>query len=201
MSIHLESKHTEFVDEYVLKRQQVNEMRMKEREKIKINKAKIKAQDNEFKKRKEKNICIDEALEEYNQTGRDKDIKEETNNHVDTFKEHEILGGIKNTNKEDKIRDENNWSSTSEEENYLDNVTVGKAEDNFSIHKSVFYSHNYFRRVSRDDGREHALCIMCWKLSRTKVFLKITDNNTKGELYFRRRNWFLIPLFQVSEVI
>ena len=48
---HLEQKHTEHVDEYVLKRQQVNEMRTKERENIKIIKAKRKAQkDDEFKK-------------------------------------------------------------------------------------------------------------------------------------------------------
>ena len=122
----------------------------------------------------EEDICIDEVLEEYSQTeGDDKDIEEE------------IVGGIVNTNKEDKI----NLSSTAEEENYLDNVTVGKVEDNFSIHVSVLYSHNYFRKISRDEyGKKYALCIMCWKLRRTKVFLKITDNNIKGKLYFRRRN-------------
>ena len=139
----------------------------------------------------EENIRINEVLEVCSQVKEEDDFEEEDIHHRDTLQENDAVEDINNT--ELFSRDDNN--STQEDESYLDNVTVGKAEDNFNIHTSVFYSHNYFRKVVRDNGTKHAICIMCWKLSRTKVLRSAADNSTKSEFYFRRGNCILICLF------
>ena len=59
------------------------------------------------------------------------------------------------------------------------NVSLGDAEPGFNPHASVFFSHNYFRKVSLN-GNEGALCLLCWKLRGEKTILKATCGNTKS---------------------
>ena len=74
---------------------------------------------------------------------------------------------------------EDDPKSTDEPTN--DESKIGIAKEGFTIHQSVFYSHNYFSKVGPDENGkdpEMALCLMCKK----KNYLKITNGNTKGLL-------------------
>ena len=45
----------------------------------------------------------------------------------------------------------------------------------------MFYSHNFYEKVTREDGTISAKCLMCQEKNTPKeVFLKVTDGNTKG---------------------
>ena len=115
-------------------------------------------------KGEEEDIGINEVLEEYSQTeGDEEDIKEEKRSITD--------------------RDSNDKISTSDEEKCLDQVTIGKAVSNFNIHKSIFFTHNYFLKVLCENGT-YALCVICWKMSRTRILVKIQEHsNTRGKTY------------------
>ena len=112
----------------------------------------------------EEDIGINEVLEEYSQTeGDDEDIEVEKRSNTD--------------------RDVDDKISKSDEERCLDQVTIGKAVSNFNIHKSIFFTHNYFRKVLCENGI-YALCIICWKMSRTRILVKIQEHsNTRGKTY------------------
>ena len=112
----------------------------------------------------EEDIGINEVLEEYSQTeGDDEDIKVEKRSNTD--------------------RDVDDKICKSDEERCLDQVTIGRAVSNFNIHKSIFFTHNYFRKVLCENGI-FALCIICWKMSRTRILVKIQEHsNTRGKIY------------------
>lgn len=51
----------------------------------------------------------------------------------------------------------------------------------YDIQKSVFYTHNFYTKVEKEDGTLAAKCLMCLEKDSEKVvFLKVTDGNTKG---------------------
>ena len=78
------------------------------------------------------------------------------------------------------------WIRQKTEEEFVDsilkeNCTIGEPAPGFNIHKSVFYTHNYFRKVG--PGRDYrALCLVCLRSPEGKIaFLRCTNNNIKGK--------------------
>merc|ERR1719266_2738910 len=60
-------------------------------------------------------------------------------------------------------------------------VIIGVPDPDYDIHKSVFYTHKFFKKIIKEDGSAVAKCMVCWEKNKEKeVFLKVTDSNTKG---------------------
>ena len=59
-------------------------------------------------------------------------------------------------------------------------ITIGEPALDFDINSSVYYSHNFYRKVNREDGSYIAFCLMCWKKDKTRKLVKTTDHSTKG---------------------
>lgn len=60
-------------------------------------------------------------------------------------------------------------------------VVIGVPDPDYDIHKSVFYTHKFYKKIIKEDGSAVAKCLVCWEKNKEKeVFLKVTDNNTKG---------------------
>ena len=278
---HLEQKHTEHVDEYVLKRQQVNEMRTKERENIKIIKAKRKAQkDDEFKKlffqkkkQKEQRSERVHLKKQERKTEKREDLEADL---FDSglsvtltdgrkvrvgerrFSERIHRQSLFSYNYFEKITQANGdklarclicaskiGSRTSiynkqiyiiysnnghekhleevhpsifdrfliqkekhkAEEELVDSIlkesfTIGEPVPGFDIHKSFFFTHNYYRKI-KTGPESKALCLICLRSPERKiVFLRCTDNNIQGKriLNFREGNFILIyRLFRPSQ--
>ena len=58
--------------------------------------------------------------------------------------------------------------------------TIGEPSPKFDINKSVYFSHNYYRK---SDKGSKALCLMCLRSKeKKKLLLKVTSGNTKGML-------------------
>ena len=62
-----------------------------------------------------------------------------------------------------------------------ENFTIGKPVPGFDVYQSVCYTHNYMKKISSGPGAK-ALCLVCLISPEKKiVFLKCTDNSTKGK--------------------
>ena len=48
------------------------------------------------------------------------------------------------------------------EENRVEDV-IGVPEPDYDIHKSVFYTHKFYKKIIKEDGRAVAKCMMCWQ--------------------------------------
>ena len=59
-------------------------------------------------------------------------------------------------------------------------ITIGEPALDFNINSSVYYTHNFYRKVNREDGSYIAFCLMCWKKDKTRKLVKTTDHSTKG---------------------
>ena len=60
------------------------------------------------------------------------------------------------------------------------NITIGEPVLDFDINSSVYYTHNFYRKVKREDGSYIAFCVMCWKKDKTRKLVRTTSGNTKG---------------------
>ena len=58
-------------------------------------------------------------------------------------------------------------------------LIIGEAKEDFNIHESLLFSHNYYRRGKRNSAE--AECLMC-ELAGIKTLLKTTGGSTKGRL-------------------
>ena len=76
---------------------------------------------------------------------------------------------------------------------------IGVPFPGFDVFQSVFYSHHYFEKVVKESGNTEAKCRMCFEKKKKEVFLKITDNNTKGLLtiFTKARHSFQYFVLQV----
>ena len=59
-------------------------------------------------------------------------------------------------------------------------VFIRVSTPDYDIHKSVFYTHNFYNKIMKEDGSAVAKCMVCWEENKEKnVFPKVADSNTE----------------------
>ena len=69
-------------------------------------------------------------------------------------------------------------------------VFIGVPTPDYDIHKSVFYTHNFFHKIMKEDGSAVAKCMVCWEKNKEK---NVSRRLLKGSLMPS------IPILQRSE--
>ena len=41
-------------------------------------------------------------------------------------------------------------------------VVIGVPDPDYDIHKSVFYTHKFYKKIIKEDGSAVAKCLVCW---------------------------------------
>ena len=53
---------------------------------------------------------------------------------------------------------------------------IGIPDPDYEVHKSVFYTHYFYKKIAREDGTVVAKYNVCWENKKKEVFIKVSED-------------------------